>query len=69
MLLLNDETGAKNKATESECHQDSKRITLEIIKQWMEGKGRPIIWDVLIHVLNDIGLTTLARDIEEELHH
>ena len=59
----------KNKATASECRQDSERITLEIIKQWMERKGRPISWDVLIYVLNDIGLTTLARDIEEELHH
>ena len=45
----------KTKQLHPECHQDSERITLEIIiKQWMEGKGRPIIWDVLIHVLNDI---------------
>lgn len=69
VLLLNDETGSKIKAIESECCQDAERIILEIVKQWMEGKGRPVSWDVLIHVLNDIGLTTLARDIEEELHH
>lgn len=69
VLLLNDETGAKIKAIASECHGDPEQIILEIVKQWMEGKGRPISWDVLINVLNDIGLTTLARDIEEEIHH
>ena len=55
-------------AIASKCHQDPDRIIFEIVKQWMEGKGRPITWDVLIHVLNDIGLTTLAKDIKEELH-
>ena len=42
---------------------------LSIVKQWMEGKGRPVSWDVLIHVLNDNGLKNLARDIEEEIYH
>ena len=53
VLLLNDETGATIKAIASECCGDPEQIILEIVKQWMEGKGRPVSWDVFIHVLND----------------
>ena len=44
-------------AIASKCHQDPDRIIFEIVKQWMEGKGRPITWDVLIHV----DMRTLCR--------
>ena len=69
VLLLNDETGATFKAIASKCRGDPEQIILEIAKQWMEGKCRPVSWDVLIHVLNDIGLKNLARDIKEEIYH
>ena len=71
MLLLNYETGTEVMEIASKYHQDPKpaQATLDIIRQWMQGKGRPINWDELIHVLQDIGLMNLASEIEDGLRH
>jgi len=48
---------------------DAEQINLEILRQWMEGKGKPLSWDTLINVLKTISLNTLASDIQDGLHH
>ena len=48
---------------------DAEQINLQILRQWIAGKGKPLSWDTLIDVLKAIGLGTLASDIQDGLHH
>ena len=65
--LLNDETGKQIDAVISKCQEDAEQINFEILKLWVRGKGKPLSWDVLINVLKDVGLGTLASDIKDGL--
>ena len=67
ILLLNDETGAEVRTIATKHHEDAEQINLEILTLWIQGKGKPLSWDVLIDVLKVIGLSTLAEDIEDGL--
>ena len=67
ILLLNDETGAEVSAIVSKYREDAEQINLEILRLWIEGKGKPLSWDVLIDVLKGIGLNSLAKDIDNGL--
>ena len=67
ILLLNDETGAEVKTITTKFHEDADQINLEILRLWIEGKGKPLSWDVLIDVLKGIGLNSLAKDIDNGL--
>ena len=69
ILLLNDETGAEVRTITTKHHQDAELINLEILSLWIEGKGKPLTWGVLIDVLKTIGLDVLANDIEEGIQH
>ena len=65
--LLHDETGEEIDAVGAKCREDVEQINSEILKLWVRGKGKPLSWDVLIDVLKDVGLGTLASDIEDGL--
>ena len=52
-----------------QSREDAEQINLEILRQWIGGKGKPLSWDTLIDVLKKIGLNTLARDIQDSLPH
>ena len=69
VLLLNDKTGAEVPAIVRKHHENAADINFEILRQWIEGKGKPLSWDTLINVLKDIGLHSLGRDIEDGLYH
>ena len=69
VLLLNDETGAKVSAIVAKYHGDAEQINLEILKLWIKGNGKPLNWDKLIGVLKDIGLSTLAGDLQDGLQY
>ena len=69
ILLLNDETGAEVNAIVSKYREDAEQINLEILRLWIEGKGKPLSWDMLIDVLKATGLNTLAEDIHAGLQH
>ena len=69
ILLLNDKSGAEVKAIVMQSREDAEQINLEILRQWIGGKGKPLSWDTLIDVLKKIGLNTLARDIQDSLPH
>lgn len=67
ILLLEDTTGAITKAIIKHSH-DATEINLQILEQWIQGKGKkPLKWSTLIEVLNDIGLSKLANEIEHTL--
>ena len=69
IFLLNDATGAEVSTIISKHSDDAERINLEILKLWIEGKGKPLSWDTLIDVLKETGLVALASDIKDNLHH
>ena len=46
-------------------HGDPVDITVEILKQWLQGKGRkPVTWQILIKCLRDTGFHFFADEIE-----
>lgn len=64
---MEDEEGYLIKAMEREHMKISKAINTQILMEWINGRGKPVEWRVLVQVLNDIGRTTLAKDIQEAL--
>ena len=65
-LLLNDDTGAIIEAIVAH-HQQPELITGSILSKWLQGGGRePVTWATFIAVLNEVGLTELAKDIEKQ---
>ena len=66
-LLLNDDTGAITQAIIVAHHQQPAHITDSILSKWLQGGGRkPVTWATFITVLNEVGLTELAKDIEKQ---
>lgn len=67
-FLLDDENGHKVKSIERTEHGDSLRITVEILRQWLQGKGRsPVTWQTLIACLRDTHLNVIADTVERTL--
>ena len=65
LFLLEDDTGAKIKSIALKHNNDTEQINTEVLQQWITGGGKhPVTWKTLTEVLYDIGLTTLAGDIE-----
>ena len=67
VLLLNDDTGVITQAIVDQYREDTT-INREILKRWIQGQGMPVKWATLIDVLNDIGLTELAREMKEKFY-
>ena len=65
VLLLEDENGDHTRAIASELDKRAEDINAEIFRLWVKGEGlKPVSWATLVGVLQDMGLDTLARDIE-----
>ena len=67
-IQLHDQKGAKITAIAQKCLNDGDQINVEILKEWLQGKGKkPVTWQTLVDVLIDTGLSELAKDIEASL--
>ena len=67
-LLLQDNDGAVTQAIRDQYQRDADKINYEIMRQWIQGKGRqPVQWSTLIDVLKKIELSVLAKKIEDVL--
>ena len=65
LLLLDDPNGTRVRNMELKYNQDAERINKEILQEWATGRGKkPVSWGTLTEVLCDIGLCTLASEIE-----
>ena len=65
ILLLEDNNGDRTDAIVRELHERAEDINKRIFRLWVKGKGlQPVSWATLVGVLQDMGLNTLARDIE-----
>ena len=68
VMLLEDDDGSKMNNIEKEKRGNVLDIVHHIFMLWRQGKGRqPVTWATLIAVLQDIGLDTLAQNIEDNL--
>ena len=67
-FLLDDKNGSKVKIIKISEHDDPLHIAQEILKQWLQGKGRmPVSWQTLVMCLRDTKLNVLADDVENSL--
>ena len=65
LLLLDDHDGTRVRNLELKYNQDAERINKEILHEWTTGRRKkPVSWQTLMEVLCDIGLRTLASEIE-----
>ena len=66
MILLEDHDGDRTDAIARELHGNAGDINMRIFRLWQKGEGlQPVSWATLVDVLQDMGLDTLARDIQE----
>jgi len=66
IFLLEDSTGTRIKAIEYSYHGDAERIKMEVLNEWIGGRGKhPVTWSTLVKVLFDIELDALAAEIAE----
>ena len=67
ILLLNDESGSRIDAIKMGCLGKPDRIVLEILQEWVVGRGELPTWQMLIKTLRECKLTVLANKIEKRL--
>lgn len=66
IVILEDKMGDLTDAAEKRHHLIAKDINTDIFTQWLRGRGRkPVSWDTLVKVLQEIGLQTLAEDVRK----
>lgn len=66
--LLEDSHGVRIKGTENSIRGDLVAITVEILRQWLQGKGRtPVTWQTFVECLLKSGLNVPADYIEAAL--
>ena len=64
-LLLNDGNGVEVKGITMAEDNDPVKITTEILRRWLQGKGiLPVTWQTLIKCLREAELNTAADYIE-----
>ena len=68
ILLLDDNTGAYVQSLIKKHREDSESINLEIVQQWLQGRGaKPVSWRTFTRILKAVKLTVLAQDITDTL--
>ena len=63
--LLNDTTGVIIDSIKGSSHFQVEDINVEILKRWIQERGRDRSWRELIRVLRSSSCEALADDVEE----
>ena len=66
-LLLQDEYGNKMENITENCRGRPERITMEVLREWLAGKGVEVSWDSLISTLTQSELPLMAKQIQMAL--
>ena len=66
-LLLKDDLGSEMPAITEDCRGMSERITIEVLRRWLVGKGIEISWESLISTLKKIKLSLMAEQMQTAL--
>ena len=64
--LLNDKTGRLVEIIVHDHQQDAKGITMQILKDWIAGKGKPWTWKTLILTLRDCNIVDWTNLLPSE---
>ena len=65
---MDDDSGSLINDLERQFQRDSSSINREILRLWLNGKGRkPVTWATLVEVLREIEMNDLACKIESYL--
>ena len=67
VFLLNDENGDKMVVIKEDCRGISQKITMEVLREWLAGKGVEVSWDSLIATLKKSKLPLMAQQIQMAL--
>ena len=66
-LLLQDEYGNKMENITENCRGRPEMITMEVLREWLAGKGVEVSWDSLISTLTQSELPLMAKQIQMAL--
>ena len=64
VLLLDDETGDKMAIMREKFMRDPERVTMEVLREWLAGKGVEVSWESLITTLRKSKLKLMADQIQ-----
>ena len=68
IFLLNDKKGSTVDSIVMKFREDPYRITQEILKRWLQGRGvGPVTYATLVKILIKTGLNVLAQTIVSSL--
>ena len=67
ILLLNDTDGNKLAIIKDKCLKDPERIIMEILREWLAGRGVDMSWESLISVLNIMEVPLMAKQLQAAL--
>ena len=67
ILLLEDKTGAHVRSLVTKHSKDCESINMEIVQEWLQGRGANPSWRTLTRILKAVKLTVLAQDIIDTL--
>ena len=63
-LLLQDEYGNKMENITEECRGKPERITMQVLTEWLAGKGVEVSWGSLISILRKSKLQLMADQLQ-----
>ena len=46
------------------CRGDPKKIIVDVLTDWLQGKGVVVSWENLVRILRDCNISLLAKQIE-----
>jgi hypothetical protein len=64
IFLLKDKAGKRVDIIKKDCRGISEDITMEILKEWLNGKGTEVSWKSLVKTLRKCKINFLADQIE-----
>ena len=64
--LLDDKTGRLVEIIVHDHQQNAKGITMQILKDWIAGKGKPWTWETLILTLRDCNIVDWTNLLPSE---
>ena len=67
-FLLRDETGMVVEGIR-DCHRTAQNITLQILQEWLIGRGESITWQSLVQALRSSDLNVLADRVADKYIH
>ena len=64
VLLLDDETGDKMAVIKEDCRGKTEKVIMEVLREWLAGKGVEVSWESLIATLRKSKLKLMADQIQ-----